>query len=133
MYPSTTQIMISETLERALSYAHPLKIFPTSQDTLMFAGSGSSQGHAWHSLSIGPNAPDICHAVIEIPRGSKVKYELDKKSGLMYVDRVLYSSVHYPHNYGFIPRTLADDGDPLDILVLMQVHLARENSLNLRF
>ncbi|GAB4816521.1 hypothetical protein N2152v2_003567 [Parachlorella kessleri] len=58
--------------------------------------------------------------LIEIPRGSKVKYELDKASGLLFVDRVLYSSVVYPHNYGFIPRTYCPDNDPLDILVLMQ-------------
>jgi inorganic pyrophosphatase len=58
--------------------------------------------------------------VIEIPRGSKVKYELDKKTGLIVVDRVLYSSVVYPHNYGFIPRTLCEDSDPLDVLVIMQ-------------
>jgi len=60
------------------------------------------------------------NAVIEIPKGSKVKYELDKETGLCKVDRVLYSSVVYPHNYGFIPQTLGDDHDPLDILVLMQ-------------
>lgn len=59
--------------------------------------------------------------MIEIPRGSKVKYELDKDTGLLYVDRILYSSVVYPHNYGFIPKTLCEDGDPLDVLVLMQV------------
>jgi inorganic pyrophosphatase len=58
--------------------------------------------------------------VIEIPKGSKVKYELDKKTGLIKVDRVLYSSVVYPHNYGFIPRTLCDDSDPIDVLVIMQ-------------
>jgi inorganic pyrophosphatase len=57
-------------------------------------------------------------AVIEISTGSKVKYELDKKSGLLLVDRILFSSVHYPANYGFVPRTYCDDGDPLDILVL---------------
>lgn len=58
--------------------------------------------------------------MIEIPRGSKLKYEIDKATGLLVLDRVLYSSVHYPANYGFIPRSHADDGDPLDILVLMQ-------------
>lgn len=58
--------------------------------------------------------------MIEIPRGSKVKYELDKATGLLHVDRVLYSSVVYPHNYGFIPQTYCEDHDPLDILVLMQ-------------
>ncbi|KAJ8444404.1 hypothetical protein Cgig2_026608 [Carnegiea gigantea] len=58
--------------------------------------------------------------VVEITKGSKVKYELDKKTGLIKVDRILYSSVVYPHNYGFIPRTLCEDGDPMDVLVLMQ-------------
>ena len=66
----------------------------------------------------------MINAVIEIPRGSKVKYELDKKTGMLYVDRILYSSVVYPHNYGFIPRTLCEDGDPLDVLVLMQASIA---------
>ena len=77
--------------------------------------------HPWHDL---PNNPDTAHegfnALIEIPKGSKVKYELDKESGLLKVDRVLFSAVHYPANYGFIPRTYADDGDPLDVLVLGQ-------------
>lgn len=75
--------------------------------------------HAWHDL---PNPEhDVengFNVVIEIPKGSKVKYELDKPSGLLRVDRVLYSSVHYPANYGFLPRTYCDDGDPLDVLVL---------------
>jgi|UPI0000DD8EF5 inorganic pyrophosphatase len=81
----------------------------------------SVAAHPWHDLEIGPEAPTIFNCVIEIPRGSKVKYELDKKTGLVKVDRVLYSSVVYPHNYGFIPRTLCDDSDPLDVLVIMQV------------
>lgn len=76
--------------------------------------------HPWHDLSPGSDLPHIVNAVIEIPRGSKVKYELDKDTGLLYVDRILYSSVVYPHNYGFIPKTLCEDGDPLDVLVLMQ-------------
>jgi len=75
--------------------------------------------HPWHDL---PNNPDDANewvnVVIEIPRGSKVKYELDKPTGMLRVDRVLYSSVHYPANYGFLPRSYCDDGDPLDILVL---------------
>jgi inorganic pyrophosphatase len=75
--------------------------------------------HPWHDL---PNNPDTAHewfnVVIEIPRGSKVKYELDKPTGLLRVDRVLYSSVHYPANYGFIPRSYCEDKDPLDVLVL---------------
>ena len=77
--------------------------------------------HPWHDLDIGSEAPSCFNAVIEIPRGSKVKYELDKATGMMYVDRILYSSVVYPHNYGFIPQTLCEDNDPLDVLVIMQV------------
>ena len=68
----------------------------------------------------GPEAPAILRAIVEIPRGSKVKYELDKASGLIRVDRILFSAVHYPANYGFIPRTYCEDHDPLDILVLGQ-------------
>lgn len=81
--------------------------------------------HAWHDLPSRPPAPSTdVTAVIEIPRGSKVKYELDKPSGLMRVDRVLHSSVHYPANYGFIPRSYCDDGDPLDVLVLCSESVA---------
>ena len=76
--------------------------------------------HPWHEVPIGEGAPKELQVVIEIPKGSKVKYELDKETGLIRVDRVLYSSVVYPANYGFIPRTLGDDNDPLDVLVLMQ-------------
>ncbi len=76
--------------------------------------------HPWHSVSRGTDAPRIITAVIEVPRGSKVKYELDKASGLLRVDRILYSAVHYPANYGFIPQSYCDDNDPLDILVLGQ-------------
>jgi inorganic pyrophosphatase len=130
---------------------------------MSFINRGTAS-HPWHDLSPGQNAPDFVNAVIEIPRGSKVKYELDKdtvrlivrcvsqakprshrqdapsppfpapaptppplpphtnknKQGLCYVDRILYSSVVYPHNYGFIPKTLCEDADPLDVLVLMQ-------------
>ncbi|MGZ3689002.1 MAG: inorganic diphosphatase, partial [Bdellovibrionota bacterium] len=74
----------------------------------------------WHDVELGDQAPDIVNAVIEIPKGSKLKYELDKKSGLIKVDRVLFSSVHYPANYGFIPQTYCEDHDPLDVLVLGQ-------------
>ena len=76
--------------------------------------------HPWHSLDVGENAPKVVNAVIEIPEGSKVKYELDKRSGLIKVDRILYGAVFYPANYGFIPQTYCDDGDPLDILVFCQ-------------
>ena len=76
--------------------------------------------HAWHDVPIGENVPGEFNVVVEIPKGSKVKYELDKETGMLLVDRVLYSSVVYPSNYGFIPRTLGDDDDPLDMLVIMQ-------------
>ena len=76
--------------------------------------------HPWHDVPIGDKAPEEFWVGIEIPKGDKVKYELDKNTGLLRVDRILYSSVVYPANYGFIPRTYGDDGDPLDVLVLMQ-------------
>jgi inorganic pyrophosphatase len=76
--------------------------------------------HPWHDVELGDDAPNILLAIIEIPMGSTVKYELDKKSGLIRVDRTLFSSVHYPANYGFFPRTYCDDNDPLDVLVLGQ-------------
>ena len=76
--------------------------------------------HAWHDVTPGLKLPLEFTSVIEIPRGSNVKYELDKATGLLRLDRVLYSAVHYPANYGFIPQTLAEDDDPLDVLVLCQ-------------
>lgn len=76
--------------------------------------------HPWHDVALPRYIEDPLPAVIEIPTGSKVKYELDKASGLLRVDRVLFSAVHYPANYGFVPRTYCDDGDPLDILVFCQ-------------
>jgi inorganic pyrophosphatase len=76
--------------------------------------------HPVHDIDVPADLADHLPAVIEIPRGSRLKYEVDKPTGLLRLDRVLYSAVHYPTNYGFIPRTHADDGDPLDILVLMQ-------------
>ncbi|QKJ28625.1 inorganic diphosphatase [Mucilaginibacter mali] len=77
-----------------------------------------STQHPWHQVSPGEDIPNIVNAVIEIPKGSKAKYEIDKDSGLLKLDRILFSSVMYPANYGFIPQTYCDDKDPLDILVL---------------
>ncbi len=74
--------------------------------------------HPWHGAHFGEDAPKIVNAMIEIPQGSKSKYEIDKKTGLLKLDRIIYSSFHYPVNYGFIPQTLGKDGDPLDILVM---------------
>ena len=76
--------------------------------------------HAWHDITPGEMIPQEFNSVIEIPFGSSVKYELDKQSGLIKLDRVLYSAVYYPANYGFIPQTLAEDDDPLDVLVFCQ-------------
>ncbi len=80
-----------------------------------------SISHPWHEVSPGDDIPSTVNAIIEIPKGSKAKYEIDKDSGLVKLDRVLFSSVMYPANYGFIPRTYCDDKDPLDILVLCSV------------
>ena len=75
----------------------------------------------WHHTAIGENVPEFVNGIVEIPKGSRAKYELDKDSGLLKLDRVLYSSVYYPANYGFIPQTYGEDHDPLDILILSQV------------
>lgn len=74
----------------------------------------------WHDVSLGCSIPNEFPAIIEIPKGSKVKYELDKETGLVKVDRILYSSIRYPANYGFIPKTFCEDNDPLDVLILGQ-------------
>lgn len=76
--------------------------------------------HPWHDVTPGEDIPQEYNTIIEIPFGSSVKYELDKESGLIKLDRILYSAVYYPANYGFIPQTLAEDDDPLDVLVLCQ-------------
>jgi inorganic pyrophosphatase len=75
----------------------------------------------WHLVSPGNNFPEFVNSIIEIPKGSKAKYELDKSSGLLKLDRVLFSAVHYPANYGFIPQTYCEDNDPLDILVICSI------------
>ena len=74
--------------------------------------------HPWHGAHYGDKAPQIVNGLIEIPQGSRTKYEIDKTTGLLKLDRIIYSSFHYPVNYGFIPQTLGHDGDPLDILVM---------------
>jgi len=75
----------------------------------------------WHNVNIGKDAPEIVNGIIEIPKNVRAKYELDKESGLLRMDRVLYASINYPANYGFIPQTYCDDDDPLDILILSQI------------
>ncbi|KAI3823407.1 hypothetical protein L1987_04842 [Smallanthus sonchifolius] len=105
-----------ETPNKPADSHHP----PLNERILSSMRRRSTASHPWHDLEIGPGAPTVFNCVIEISKGSKVKYELDKKTGLIKVDRVLYSSVVYPHNYGFVPRTLCEDNDPLDVLVIMQ-------------
>ncbi|HVW02408.1 MAG TPA: inorganic diphosphatase [Planctomycetaceae bacterium] len=80
--------------------------------------------HPWHDVTPGEHLPREFVAVVEIPMGSSIKYELDKQTGLLKLDRILYSAVYYPANYGFIPQTLAEDEDPLDVLVLCQEAVA---------
>ncbi len=72
----------------------------------------------WHDISRNRIKAEDFYVVVEITKGGKMKYELDKETGLLVLDRILYTSTHYPANYGFIPRTLAEDGDPMDVLVL---------------
>jgi inorganic pyrophosphatase len=79
--------------------------------------------HPWHDVGIGDKVPQTVNAIIEISRGSKAKYEVDKETGLLKLDRVMHSAFYYPINYGFIPRTYAGDSDPLDILVLSQIDI----------
>lgn len=74
--------------------------------------------HPWHGVPVGDQAPRVVNAIIEIPQGSRCKYEIDKPSGLLKLDRVIFSSFYYPCNYGFIPQTYGGDKDPLDILVI---------------
>ena len=80
--------------------------------------------NAWHDIAIGDKFPHEFPAIVEVPKDSKIKYELDKDTGLIKVDRILNASSHYPANYGFIPRTYCDDHDPLDILILGQLPIA---------
>ncbi len=77
----------------------------------------------WHDISTGKKCPEIVNVITEITRGTRTKYELDKETGLICLDRVLYTPMYYPTNYGFIPRTYCGDGDPLDMLILSQVDI----------
>ena len=79
------------------------------------------ENNPWHKVKIGDEAPSTVNGIIEIPKNTRAKYELDKESGMLLLDRVLFSSMYYPANYGFIPKTYCDDKDPLDILVLSQI------------
>lgn len=78
----------------------------------------------WHDVKLNLTETNEINCLIEIPAFSKIKYEIDKENGLLKVDRILHSSVHYPCNYGFFPQTFCDDGDPLDVLVIGQIPVA---------
>src|SRR6266516_3972438 len=93
--------------------------WPARPPTMLTPCTGGHM-HPWHDVALGSGVPEIFPVIVEVPMGSKNKYELDKASGLIRVDRVLFSAVHYPANYGLIPQTYCDDHDPLDILVLGQ-------------
>jgi Inorganic pyrophosphatase len=88
--------------------------------------------HPWHDVTPGDDLPRTFQAVIEIPMGSSIKYELDKSTGLLRLDRMLYSAVYYPANYGFIPQTLAEDDDALDVLVMCKESVAPLTLVNAR-
>ncbi len=88
--------------------------------------------HPWHDVTPGENLPLEFQTIVEIPMGSSVKYELDKETGLLRLDRMLYSAVYYPANYGFIPQTLAEDDDPMDVLVMCKEPLAPLTLVNSR-
>lgn len=85
----------------------------------------------WHDVDLEFDE-DGLNCLIEIPAGSKIKYEIDKKTGLLKVDRILYSSVHYPCNYGLFPQTFCDDGDPLDVLVIGQLPVLPSSIMRVR-
>jgi inorganic pyrophosphatase len=93
-------------------------LYPVAIKNKKYMMENLERNNPWHSVSYGEEAPAVVTAIIEIPKGSKAKYELDKESGMLKLDRVLFSSVNYPANYGFIPKTYCDDKDPLDILVI---------------
>jgi inorganic pyrophosphatase len=95
-----------------------------SDATTTFKGGPPAMIHPWHDVTPGEHLPQEFNALVEIPMGSSIKYELDKRTGLLRMDRVLYSAVYYPANYGFIPQTYAEDDDPLDVLVLCQEAVA---------
>jgi inorganic pyrophosphatase len=83
----------------------------------------SNSFNPWHDVSPGNQVPDYVNGIIEIPKGTRAKYELDKDSGILKMDRVLFTSVYYPANYGFIPQSYCDDKDPLDILIICQIDI----------
>src|SRR5829696_58546 len=107
-----------------LCYATPLVSNQSDKRPHSGAEEANTMLHPWHDVTPGEHLPREFNALIEIPMGSSVKYELDKKTGLLRMDRVLYSAVYYPANYGFIPQTYAEDDDPLDVLVLCQEAVA---------
>lgn len=91
-----------------------------------------SNFNPWHDVSIGNGAPEVVNCVVEIPCGERTKYELDKETGMIRLDRILSSAVHYPANYGFIPGTYCDDKDPLDALILSEAKILPNTLVDIR-
>ena len=119
--------MLSSDRVAALSFAagsQPLQDAPRRERSATSINLERENMHCWHDVTPGEHLPREFITVIEIPMGSSVKYELDKTTGLLKLDRILYSAVYYPASYGFIPQTLAEDDDPLDVLVLCQEPVA---------
>ena len=110
-------------LDYVLFYEPKIKIVQStnSNSRIIEMNKTRTYFNPWHHVNYGTEAPQNVQAIIEIPKGFKAKYELDKASGLLRLDRVLFSAVHYPANYGFIPQTYCEDGDPLDILVFCSI------------
>lgn len=90
-------------------------------NSLYYQAMRQDSNNPWHKVPIGQDVPNIVNGIIEIPMNTRAKYELDKDTGLLKMDRVIYSSMYYPANYGFIPQTYCDDKDPLDIVILSQI------------
>lgn len=114
--PSNTVDLLSPT-----NKALPLATRSKKARPLCKTSKMNNKFNPWHDVSPGERCPEVVNGIVEIPQNTRAKYELDKESGLLKMDRVIYSSMYYPANYGFIPQTYCDDKDPLDILVLSQI------------
>ncbi|URD93232.1 soluble inorganic, partial [Musa troglodytarum] len=120
LLPLLQLVVMAPALEIPIMYSDlQLSRRPLNERILSSMCTRSVAAYPWHDLEIGPAAPMIFNCAVEIGRGSKVKYELDKRTGLIKIECFILSVV-YPHNYGFIPRTLCEDSDPIDVLVIMQ-------------
>ena len=114
----------SSIVRRGRDWLECVALYQSERNSFHSMAIGTNMIHPWHDVTPGEALPNEFNTVVEIPMGSSVKYELDKRTGLLRLDRILYSAVYYPANYGFIPQTYAEDEDPLDVLVLCQEPVA---------